>query len=170
MRLRGRIVVVLIAIVVSSCNTGWMQYRNDHRITITQPRDRSTVSLPFTVRWTYRDFKVTGPTGERDRKAGYFGVFVDRSPMPAGQHLSWLAKDDPSCTKTDGCPDERYLADRNVFTTTEPELVVTTLPTTDVRTATERHEVTVILLDGTGRRIGESAWYVAIDYKRRRAV
>lgn len=147
---------------------GSMQYRNDHRVEITSPESRSTVSVPFTVRWTYKDFTVTGPTTKREPKAGYFGVFINRSPMPAGKHLSWIAKDDNSCVKTEGCPDEEYLADHQVFTTTEPELVVNTLPSTDVRTSTERHEITVVLLDGTGHRIGESAWYVAVNYKRRR--
>ena len=145
-----------------------MQFKNDHRVAITSPENRSTVKVPFTLRWAYEVFTVTGPTDKRDRDEGYFAVFVDRSPVPAGKHLSWIAKDDRSCVKTDGCPDERYLADRHVFTTTEPKLTISTLPSTNIHTSTERHEITVVLLDGKGHRIGESAWYVAVNYKRRR--
>jgi hypothetical protein len=167
MRRRAR-AIVAAAVLLALPGCGSMQYRNDHRVSITDPENRSTVTVPFTVRWTYRDFAATGPTGRRDSKAGYFGVFIDRSPMPAGKHLDWIARDDRSCKRSGGCPNTQYLADRHVFTTTRPELVVSTLPTTNIHTSTERHEVTVVLLDGTGHRIGESAWYVAVDYKRKR--
>jgi hypothetical protein len=159
---------VVAALLLATACSGSMQYKNDHRIAITAPKNRSDVSVPFTVRWTYKDFRVTGATPAADRTAGYFAVFIDRSPMPAGQDMRWLARSDRSCAKTQGCPDAQYLADHHVFTTSDPQLTVSTLPSTNIRTATERHEVTVVLLDGTGHRIGESAWYVAVNYKRKR--
>jgi hypothetical protein len=40
------------------------------------------------------------------------------------------------------------------------------LPDLDALQGHERHEVTIALLDGTGRRIGESAWFVTVFYDR----
>jgi hypothetical protein len=128
------------------------------------------VTTPFTLRWTYKDFDVTGPSARRDKNSGYFAVFIDKAPMPSGRGLKWVAKGDRPCEKDPACPNAQYLADHHVFTTTQPELVVQTLPSTNVHTKTERHEVTVVLLDGTGHRIGESAWYVAVNYERKRTI
>jgi hypothetical protein len=157
---------VLAAVLLGSGCSGSLQFRNDRRIEITSPEDRSTVTVPFAVEWMYEDFEVTGPTpGARD-DAGYFGVFVDRAPMPAGEDFHWLVRDDRSCEAEAGCPDERYLADRDIFTTTKPRVEITKLPKIGVRAATEVHDITVVLLDGSGRRIGESAWYVDVRYER----
>ena len=164
----ARRLVLVVLLAATACSN--FQYRNDHRIEITSPRNRSTVSLPVTVRWNYKDFNVTGPSGSRDQKDGYFGVFVDRSPMPAGRDLRWIAKGDRACVKTPGCPDTQYLTDHHVYTTTMPELTLPTLPSTTVHTTNEHHEITVVLLDGTGHRIGESAWYVFVTYNRKRDI
>ncbi len=162
----GSVAVALLA--ASACSN--FQYRNDHRVEITSPKNRGTVTLPVDVRWTYKDFDATGPSGSRDKKHGYFAVFVDRSPMPAGQDLRWIGKGDRACVKTPGCPDVRYLTDHNVFTTTTPEVKLAALPAPSVHTKKEHHEITVVLLDGTVHRIGESAWYVFVTYNRKQAL
>jgi hypothetical protein len=113
-----------------------------------------------------KDFEVTGPNGESRDDAGYFAVFFDSSPVPPGKTLGHVAKDDFVCQNTEGCPDDVYFADRGIYETTETSLTVKRLPDLDAFEGHETHEVTVILLDGTGRRIGEHAWFTQFLYDR----
>lgn len=149
--------VLLAALVVltSSCGVSGLSFREDTRVDITSPSDRDEITLPLTVRWTVDDFD------------GAFAVFVDRAPQPPGKPISWFARNDDNCERAAGCPDEQYLADRDIFTTTDPQFTVERLPDT-VRDGRRRefHEVTVVLLDGDGRRIGESAWSVEFQVDR----
>jgi hypothetical protein len=128
--------------------------------------DRSDVGLPITIRWEVEDFQITGPNASSDKDAGYFGVFVDRSPVPPGEPLSWVARGDRICLATPGCPDKAYLIDHRTYDTTETEFTLKQLPDLNVASGKETHEVTIVMLDGTGNRIGESAWYVTFFYDR----
>lgn len=145
-----------------------LAFKADERLTITAPRDRAEVSLPVSARWTVRDFDVTGPTGASEPNAGYFGVYVDRAPQPPGERFAWFAKDDKQCIPSDGCPDAEYFADRGVFSTSETSFTIESLPSNLPLGSTRRelHELTVVLLDGTGRRIGESSWFTQFQLKR----
>jgi hypothetical protein len=40
------------------------------------------------------------------------------------------------------------------------------LPLPTYHKGVEDHEAVIVLIDGTGRRIGESAWYVDFRYRR----
>jgi hypothetical protein len=119
-----------------------------------------------TVRWRVDGFRITGPDGRATSDAGYFGVFVDTTPIPPGKTVAWVARDDRSCTSVPGCPDETYLADHHTYQTEETSFTMEQLPFLDAYGGHENHEVTIVLLDGKGRRIGESAWYVAFVYER----
>ena len=161
--------VSLGAAGLTACGPVDPLFRNDRRVEITAPRSQQQVSLPFTLRWSVRDFRLTGPDGGRDAGSGYFAVFVDTAPIPPGETLASIAKDDRSCLPEQGCPDERYLADRRIFTTTRPELTISELAVPDgERDDGRRHEATVVLLDGSGRRIGEGAWHVDFRLERTR--
>src|SRR5947199_102530 len=83
----------------------------------------------------------------------------DRAPRPPGKPLTWLARNDAGCEKKAGCPDSPYLAARDIFTATDTRFVVDQLarPPSSVHRK-ETHEVTVVLLDGNGRRVGETAF------------
>lgn len=166
MRTQARIVVAL-AFLASACNFSGLAFRVDDRLTIVEPEDREQVRLPVTVRWRVEDFAVTGPTREPSDDAGYFGVYLDRQPQPPGQPLEWFAKDDETCRAQDGCPDAAYLASRNIYATDQMAFTIETVaqPPSDVKRR-EFHEVTIALLDGTGRRIGESAYYVVFEVVR----
>lgn len=120
-------------------------------MSITTPGDRAKVRLPVKVAWSATDL----PSGTR------YAVLVDRSPQPPGEALDWFARGDESCKARPDCPDETYLAERSVHVTDEPSISLAQLParTTD-RRYRDFHEVTVVLLDSDGRRIGESAWAV----------
>ena len=147
-RTAGAAVVLLLA--TSSCGWSNLAFRQDDRLRFVTPEDRAEVSLPLTVRWTVEDFEV-GPD------AGSFAVFVDRAPQPPGKPLAWLARDDDSCRAGDGCPDEEWYALRDVYPTTDEELTIDQLSSrSDDRR--ELHEITVVLLDEEGRRVGETGW------------
>src|SRR3954452_15828203 len=152
--------------VARGCATSHFQFVADHRLHIRAPKPRSTVSLPVTLRWSYDDFRVTGPDAGHDPGAGYFAVFVDRTPVPAGKDLRWLARDDRACRAADGCPNAEYFTTRWVFTSTQPEMTFNQLPRPGRHHGPETHTIIVVLLDGSGHRVGESAWYV--DFKLHR--
>ena len=140
--------VLGLALLATSCASGDLAFVQDERLEILEPPQRVKVTLPVTVRWRIEGFESTGEDGRSDPTAGSFAVFVNRTPVPPGEPLSWLAREDRRCKAIPGCPDEVYLADRNAYK------------------GHETHEVTIVLLDGRGRRIGESAWHVTFFYDR----
>ena len=150
--------LVAIASLVSGCGVSGLAFRQDDRLTFVTPDDRAEVTLPVTVTWEVDDFDV----GDG---AGSFAVFVDRAPQPPGKTLAWLARDDDSCRADDGCPGTDWFAERDVFPTTDTELTIERLPAaTDGRR--ELHEVTVVLLDEQGRRVGETGWTLELQVER----
>lgn len=157
--------MVGLALLASSCAQG-LAFRQDDRLEITAPKPRTDVTLPLTIRWRVDDFRITGPGPNAEPDAGYFALFLDRTPVPPGERLSWLARDDRRCKAVPGCPDATYLADRGAHTTNETFFTFDQLPIQDVYSGHETHEATVVLLDATGRRIGESAWFVTFRYDR----
>lgn len=165
-------VVTLIACVVSlsGCGVRGLNFVEDDRVTITSPDDRAEVRLPLTVSWSARDFDVTGPDGGTRRDAGYFGVFVDRAPQPPDRTQAWLVRNDPRCASDPSCPDEGFLAQRDIHSTTQTSFVIERLPqpSGEAERRREFHEVTIVLLDGRGRRIGESAFVRQFEVDRDR--
>ena len=151
-----------LSLLSSGCVAQGLAFRVDERVTIDAPKARSEVSLPVTVRWSVKDFQVVAPGvgGTASEDAGYFGVFVDRTPQPPGKTLAWVARKDRSCRPSDGCPDAEYLAARNIYSTSDTSITFEQLPRPSDRDKKERHNVTIVLLDAQGRRIGESAFYV----------
>lgn len=159
--------LALAALTLAGCQVGQLQFKNDHRLTFLAPAARHRVTAPVTIRWSMKDFQAVGLDGSRDRSRGVFAVFVDRAPMPVGKDLKWLAKGDNGCLRDPRCPDAQYLADRGVHLTTDTFLTLDVLPRAADGVGDEQHYVNVVLLDGTGRRIGESAWYRPFTSKRR---
>ena len=155
-----------LCVALTGCVPQGLQFRVDDRLSFNSPKDRSEVSLPVKIDWEVRDFEVTGPGDTPAKDKGYFAVFVDGSPMPPGKSLRWVARKDNSCRAADGCPDEEYLAARGIYVTQDTELVLEQLPRTGDEDRRERHRATVVLLDPTGKRIGESAFEIAFDVER----
>lgn len=170
MRSFGRLAaIILLAASSAGCSTSGLSFVRDDRVTITTPVDRARVELPVTIRWEVEDFRVTGPVPDRSASddAGYFGVLLDRSPPPPGETLGWLIQDDLVCKADPACPNDDYLARRDIFSTTETSFVIREVPPPAANERTRQfHEVTVILLDGAGRRIGESAFSVEFELPR----
>lgn len=159
--------LVLAVASTAGCQVGQLQFKNDHRLSFQEPGNRQRVEAPVTVRWQMKDFAITGLDGSTQEGSGVFAVFLDRAPMPVRKDLGWLAKNDKGCLRDPRCPDEQYLADRGVFITTDPTVTIDVLPRAGDGVGDEQHYVNVVLLDGTGHRIGESAWYRPFTSKRR---
>lgn len=152
-----------VLLVATGCRFDNLAFRQDERVEIVAPENRSTVSLPFELRWTAEDFEVVGPDGSERTDAGYYAVLLDTSPMPPGEGLEYFARDDESCRPQDGCPDRQYLADRDVHLTEETTFTVDALRDmrpVDRPSAPDDHEITIVLLNGKSERIGESAFKV----------
>lgn len=178
MRLRERLVtgagafalMLVLTLVLTSAGCGHdLQFVADHRLHVDTPRPRHLVTVPVTIAWHSRKFTVLGPTGDHRRDRGYFAVFLDRAPMPADRDLRWFARNDRTCRATEGCPSTDYLSRRRVFTTTDPSITFEHLPLPASHKGVEDHTVTIVLLDGAGRRIGESAWHVDFRYRRKKS-
>jgi hypothetical protein len=165
---RARAAAAALALLcLAGCATDRLQFRNDHRLSFSSPKERDKVTAPVTITWSMSDFEATGLDGGTDKDRGVFAVFVDRAPMPAGKDLKWLFRNDSGCKHDARCPSLQQLADRGVLITTKTEVTIDVLPQVGEGVGDEQHYVNVVLLDGTGHRHGESAWYLPFRSKRR---
>jgi hypothetical protein len=170
-RARRGVILVALAVVLSGCgiaHPGELNFRTDDRLEFIAPQARSLVSVPVTVRWTMHDFTVQAPrTAPPSRNAGYFAVFVDRAPIKPGQTMRAIAKNDQLCLHQPRCPDETYLAERRIFTTTAGEITLTQIPAIAGNTEkVQLHAITVVPMDTSGHRIGESSWQLDVRMRK----
>lgn len=150
MRRAARLALACTALgSLAGCGTHGLSFRLDERVSLVSPSNHAKVDLPLSVRWTADDFSTTDGAS--------FGVLVDRTPPPPGKTLAWLFRNDDSCGET-GCEDTAYREQRGVFQTRTTEVVLEEVATIGERNDGDGHEVTVILLDAQGRRVGEGAW------------
>ena len=160
-----------LALVCSGCGMTQMQnlaFRVDNRLQFVSPPNRSLVTNPVTVRWRMSDFRTrTQGSGGGSGGAGYFAVFVDQAPIRPGQTMRAVAGRDLRCLHQAGCPDPAYLAARQIYTTTNPQLTLGQIPPIggDAE-AIQLHTVTVVLMDPSGHRIGESAWELDLRMRK----
>jgi hypothetical protein len=158
---------LLASVVLTGCSFDKLQFTNDERLDFVSPKERARVTAPLTVSWTMQGFEPIGLDGSRDEHRGVYAVFVDRAPMPVGKDLKWIFRDDHGCKRDARCPSLQQLADRGILITTEPQATIEVLPQVGQGKGDEQHYVNVVLLDGTGHRIGESGWYLPFKSKRR---
>ena len=173
-RLRRSLATALAVLCVLACSgcvdLDEMQFVKDHRLEFQSPDDYELVELPLEVSWTMDDFEVL-PKPEKGAKrskvedpaptedAGYFAVFVDRSPIKPGRTLADVGDGDPLCEDNPSCPDRAYLEAEGVYTTRKPSVTLELVKALSSKERIQLHQVTVILLDSEGRRIGEHAWF-----------
>ena len=129
---------------LSACGQGLL-FRNDHRVVITNPKNNATVGEPLEIQWKARDF-VPGRNGQ-------FAVFVDRDPMPPGKGIDYF----PVLTRSQGI----FLLSENHL-----KIDVFTRRTGVDPAEQDHHDATVVLLDTSGHRIGESGGFVEFKVKR----
>ena len=163
----ARTAPVILLGVLTGCGVIGLNFLQDQRVTITSPAERSQVELPVTVAWTVENFEVVGRDGSRRDDAGYFGLILDRPPPPPGRTQEWLVRDDLACNRDPECPNEEYLAQQGIYSTQETALSIENIPDPNPRLERrEFHQVTVVLLNGRGERIGESAFIIEFEVKR----
>ena len=143
-----RVVVLAVAsFLFAGCAASGLSFRQDDRISIVTPADNDRVALPLEIRWTAEDYE------------GYVAVFVDGTPMRPGRGLLSLVPEDDECRARAQCPDSGWLADHRVFVTRDTSLVVERVP--DRRGSSrgsDRHQLTIVLLDEDGTRRSEAAF------------
>lgn len=159
-----------IVVALSGCGLTHLEnlnFRVDDRMEITAPESRALVQQPITVSWTMRDFAIRARGSEpASRDAGYFALFVDRAPIKPGASLDAVASGDRVCEIDPKCPDRAYLRDRNVYTTTDTSFRLPQLANGSGSDEIYRHSITIVLLDTSGRRIGESAWQIDVRVRK----
>lgn len=138
----------------------------DERLSIVRPADRAKVELPLTLSWEIDDFRITGPTGKAEKDAGYFAVFVDRAPQAPGRTVESVAGKDPICAVATDCPSAEDLRQLGVYTTDATSLTIEEIRDLSRDDRRDFHEVTIVLLNGEGERIGESAFRVEFEIDR----
>ena len=164
------VLAVLLSGLLSGCGLTQLEnlnFRVDDRLEITGPEARALVKQPVTVTWTMRDFTIQAPgSAPASRDAGYFAVFVDQTPIKPGESLEEVASGDRPCELDPKCPDISYLREQLVFPTTKTSLRIPQIPNGYGKDDIERHTITIVLIDTSGRRIGESAWQVDIRTRK----
>jgi len=145
-----------------------LNFRVDHRLHFVGVKDRADVSLPVTIRWRMSDFTVA-PQGSAPASpdVGYFAVFVDQSPIRPGQTMKAICKADPFERGDADCPTTAYLQGKLIYPTTSTEVSIDSLPNiAGNKDKKQLHTFVVVLMDTSGRRMGESAWELDLRLPR----
>lgn len=160
MGVRKRLLVAFVAslaAVTSACATSGLSIRQDKRVDITAPADGEKVALPARIAWSVKDFRVGSAHGS-------FGVFIDQTPQRPGRTLQSLFAHSEECRGLTGCPDKSFLARHNIHQTSATAFTLDHLPAkSGTSKGRQFHEVTVVLLDAAGKRVGEGAWAVRFE-------
>ncbi len=162
---REALAVLMLTLLLAGCSFSNLQFVQDTRLKVIAPKSEALVKLPLTLRWTIKDYSPE-PAGEPSgANRGYFAIFVDRAPVRPGQTLRVLASGNNACLHTPGCPDAQELASLQVYTTASTQFTLRTVDSLNSYQQVQLHEAVIVLMDTTGHRIGESAWY--IDFRLR---
>lgn len=146
------LVLIVLVLVATSCQTYGMSFTRDTRITIATPRSRVVLDLPVVVRW-----RVAGELLDAIRSSDgekYFAVFVDRAPVSGGKDISDMV--DRECRRTPGCGDERWFNDRGVYFTSGTSITIQDVDDRRVDRAREDkdlHRATVVVMRRAEERV-----------------
>lgn len=169
---RVRLFAVLVALgaLSAGCSAAdGLVFRQDRRVALESPEYREVVDLPVTLDWTVDDGLAAALADPSAPPEG-FAVLIDVDPQPPGEPLRYFARDDDTCRADDGCPDLGYLAARGIHVTRDTSFTIERLlpaPGVDVdRGDRDIHEVTLVLLDADGIRLGESAWTFTFEVRQ----
>jgi hypothetical protein len=144
--------LLALGVALSGCTRSGLDFRSDDRLQIENLKDRSTIELPHRL-----EFSFDGTLG--DGGIAGFAVLVDWSPPPPGKSLASLLKDDPVCSGPAGCP-VGYLDQNRISVTTDTTFELDNVPVgSDRQERRGYHELTIILVDAEGRRVGEASAY-----------
>jgi len=144
--------LVAFAFLAASCQTSGMSFTRDTRLSIEAPRSRATLDLPVVVRWkpsVSLEASMTRSNGDQ-----YYGVFVDRDPVRAGNDISAMV--DTECRRTPGCGTESWFNDRGVYFTRGTSVTLDDLEDKRDDRAREKrdlHQVTVVVMRRAENRV-----------------
>jgi hypothetical protein len=145
-----RILALVLCTALTGCSVQGLAFRKDERLRILNLEDRSSIEIPFDLHFTF-DGELSA-----DGVAA-FGVLVDWTPPPPGRSLASLLDDDPTCRGPAGCPDG-YLERNRIVITTDTTFLLDNVPVGTSRQERRGfHELTIVLVDADGRRLGETA-------------
>jgi hypothetical protein len=156
---RATVWLVSLALLssVTGCRSTGLLFHKAEDLTILSPASNSVVQAPITMRW---HTEHRPPTGTQ------FAVFVDRVPIGPGRTLRDAA--DRLCKREPDCPDNQYLNAHDIYVTEESSLVIDNLPDQHYRhgRVPGEHELSIVLLDVSGHRVGESVYSVVVRLDR----
>jgi hypothetical protein len=164
---------LIVLVLLGGCaDYSELQFVQDHRLTFTAPGNNELVETPFKLKWRMDDFEVLPKRSKAEPTddAGYYAVFVDLAPVKPNHTLDDVGNDDPACESDPRCPDQEYLNAKGVYVTRKPQITLDVVAPLPTKERVQRHEVTVVLLDSEGRRIGESAWWLKFKMVNRTPV
>ena len=151
--------LLALAFLLAGCRTSGLIFTKDSAFRILNPSSSSSVTLPLKVTWT-----DGGPAAGATR----FAVFLDQGTIRPGENLSSLLPD--FCKVDPTCPHNEYLHQQNVYVTSVPALILTTLPQTTLGghdSAREYHTLVVVVINSSGARVGEAFAGTSFIYTRR---
>jgi hypothetical protein len=144
------VAVLAASIVLAGCGvrTSGLAFRSNSHFHFLAPAELAVVTTPVTIKWAMSGEPATS-----------FAVFLDRAPIKPGQTVDAIANGDTSCLAIRHCPNRSYLAEHGVFSTDRQSLRLRNVPSrNDTADHLQVHNVTVVLLDRSGRRVSESYW------------
>ena len=161
-----RVLGAILLALLPACTTEGLAFIRDERVRIVEPSYREELQLPATLDWEVTDPDLSAQIGTELM----FGVYRDIDPQPPGENMEYFARNDPACMRSTECPDEQYLRQLGIQTTTETEFTWQQLPIAPgvdlERGHSDFHDVTLILVNGSGARVGESAWHIVFEIER----
>ncbi|MEY2566699.1 MAG: hypothetical protein QOE35_1228 [Actinomycetota bacterium] len=153
-KVRTVLAVFFMAALLTGCRSEGMALRDAKTISVVRPGEMDRVALPVRLQWRANGIR---PNPDLRGAGPFFAIFVDRPPVAAGTGLRKLLDED--CRTRPGCPDQAWLADHNVYVTGKPEVTLSRIKAvTGSRVGADNsHRATIVLIDGDGVRVDESA-------------
>jgi len=144
-------VVLALAGALAGCRTSGLVF-GGYQLRVVSPGQNSTVTLPMTITWSAGDLYQPGDT---------YAVFVDGTPVGVGRSITDLIPQ--SCLVVPDCSRTPYYEQANVWLTTKPSLVLTSIQQVNGQNSNrEFHVLTIILLDKAQVRVSEE--YASLDF------
>ena len=138
---------MILGLIGGGCRVTGLAYRDNQRVKIVEPTQNATVHLPMRLEWT----------ASRPSQGTRYAIFTDQPPMGPDESLRSIA--DQTCKQTPGCPNKEYLEENNIYVTKAHSLVISHIPQLSAPLKNV-HEITIVLLNSAGRRVGESFYSV----------
>jgi hypothetical protein len=143
---RRALLLLALAPVLAGCGPNGVLLQDPHALSFVSPQRYATVRLPVTLRWTVDKAWVASAGGTGGAHAM---LFVDRSPMAPGEVFQGATPTDRS----------------GVVDAVGMTYTLASLPAGS-ENARGRHEVTVVLVDRSGHRLGEVSDYLQLQVVR----